>query len=214
MPSRAVPLVGVTGGIGSGKSSACLCFGRLGRTVISADLIARELTETNEEVRRAIIRDFGGAMYDQAGKLERSALGRIVFADPGKLRRLNAIVHPLVFSSLEETLDRLAPPAALPYVVVEAALIFESGMEKNLDSTVAVSAPEDVRIARVLARNTLTREEIIARMRSQLNPESVARRADFVIENTGTEQDLEIRVEFIDTTPSPPRRPGASPRLS
>lgn len=198
MPSKAVPLVGVTGGIGSGKSAACLCFERLGRKVISADLIARDLTETNDGVRGAIAREFGGAVFGPEGRLERSVLGRIVFADPGKLRALNGIVHPLVFSSLEETVARLAPEAARPYVVVEAALIFESGLDKNLDATVVVSAPEEIRIARVLQRNRLTREEIIARMRSQLAPEAIARRADFVIENGGTERELNVRVEFID----------------
>jgi dephospho-CoA kinase len=198
MPSKTVPLVGVTGGIGSGKSAACLCFERLGRRVISADLIARELTETNEAVRRAIAREFGDAMYDSAGKLQRTALARIVFADPVKLRALNTIVHPLVFSSLGETVARLNPSAARPYVVVEAALIFESGMDNSLDATVVVNAPEEVRIARVLRRSYLSREEIGARMRSQLPADDIARRADFVIENGGTEQELNLRVEFID----------------
>jgi len=199
MPSNAVPLVGVTGGIGSGKSAVCLCFERLGRVVMSADLIARELTETNAGVRRAISQKFGEGIYGQNGGLRRSELARIVFAQPAKLRALNSIVHPIVFSTLNDALVRLPLSEARPYVVVEAALIFESGMDKRLDAIVVVSAPEETRIDRVSRRDRLPREDIIERMRAQMSPEKTSRRGDFVVRNNGAEEDLMEKVKFIDS---------------
>jgi dephospho-CoA kinase len=198
MQSRPVPLVGVTGGIGSGKSAVCLCFQRLGRVVMSADLIARDLTEKNDGVRREIVQKFGAGIYTPEGRLLRNELARIVFAQPAKLRALNAIVHPLVFSTLNDDLVRLPASAGRPYVVVEAALIFESGMYRNLDATVVVKAPEEVRIERVARRDNLPREEIIARMRAQMSPEETSRRGDFIVENNGAENDLMERVMFVD----------------
>lgn len=198
MPSSPAPLVGVTGGIGSGKSVVCRCFERLGRVVLSADMIARDLTETDAGVRRAITEEFGPGVYAPDGRLLRSDLARIVFARPARLRALNAIVHPFVFSSLNEALLRLPASAGRPYAVVEAALIFESGMDKNLDATVVVRAPEEIRIDRVVRRDNLSREEIIARMRAQMSPVETSRRADFVIENSSAEEDLMDRVKFID----------------
>ncbi len=198
MPSKASPLVGVTGGIGSGKSAVCLCFEKLGRVVLSADRIARDLTEHNPGVRGAISRAFGPGVYDPHGTLRRSELARIVFAHPAKLRTLNDIVHPLVFSTLNDALAQLPAHAAEPYVIVEAALVFESGMDARLDATVVVRAPEELRIERVLGRDKLTREEIVARMRAQMPVEESAGRGDFVIENGGTEAELATRVQFVD----------------
>lgn len=198
MPNEPVPLVGVTGGIGSGKTEVCLCFRRLGRTVMSADLIARELTEKNAGVRRAISRAFGEGIYGPGGELHRSELARIVFGQPAKLRALNEIVHPLVFSSLNDSLLRLPEEATRPYVVVEAALVFESGMDRNLNATVVVRAAEETRIERVIRRDKLPREDIMARMHAQMPAEEASRRADFVIENNGAESNLMERVKFID----------------
>ncbi|HEX7571464.1 MAG TPA: dephospho-CoA kinase [Bacteroidota bacterium] len=198
MPSRPARLVGVTGGIGSGKSAVCQCFAGLGRVVMSADRIAHDLTETDAGVRRAIMEKFGAGIYSPDGRLRRSDLARIVFAHPAKLRALNAIVHPIVFSSLNDALIGLPASAGRPYVVVEAALIFESGMDKNLDATVVVSAPEEIRIERVARRDNLPRDEIIARMRSQMSTGEISRRGDFVVENRGAEEDLLEKVKFID----------------
>ncbi len=198
MQNRPVPLVGVTGGIGSGKSAVCRCFERRGRVVLSADRIARELTDDNPGVRRAIAQKFGSAVYSPEGKLRRGELARLAFGDPAKLRALNAIVHPLVFSSLNEALALLPESKSRPYVVVEAALIFESGMDKRLDATVVVRAPEELRIARVLARDAMRRDDVVARMRAQMSPEESAGLAGFVIENAGTEDELAVKVGFID----------------
>jgi dephospho-CoA kinase len=165
---------------------------------MSADLIARDLTETDPGVRKAITEKFGAGIYSPEGRLRRSDLARIVFGHPAKLRALNAIVHPLVFSSLNTALLALPASRGRPYAVVEAALVFESGMDRSLDATVVVSAPEEIRIDRVVRRDNLPRDEIVARMRAQLSPGETSRRADFVIENRGAEGELMERVKFID----------------
>ena len=128
-----------------------------------------------------------------------SELARIVFAHPARLRVLNAIVHPLVFSSLNDALARLPASRANPYVIVEAALVFESGMDKNLDAVVVVTAPEEVRVARVVHRDNIPEADVARRMRAQVSPAESSRRGDFVVDNGGSEDDLAVRVKFVDT---------------
>lgn len=198
MPSKPPPLVGVTGGIGSGKSSVCRQFEALGRTVIAADRIARDLTERDPRVRDAVRKKFGDAMYAPEGPLRRQALAAIVFADAAKRRALNAIVHPPVFDAIAAAVAALPASSRSPYVIVEAPLIFESGMDKRLAATVVVRADEEVRIARVMQRDGMTREDVLARMKAQLSAATTAQRADFVIENNRDEAGLGPKVAFID----------------
>jgi len=198
MPNERVPLVGVTGGIGSGKSEVCRILGALGRTVISADAVAHALTEGDPAVRAAIVRAFGQEIYGPDGALRRGELARIVFGDDARRKALDAIVHPKVFASLEEALSRLPAAAQRPYVVVEAALVFESGMDRRLDATVLVRAAEEVRMERVMRRDGMARPDVLARMRAQIAPASAAAKADVIIDNDGTIGGLEERVVFVD----------------
>jgi len=186
-------------------------LGALGRTVLSADAIARALTEHDPAVRADIAREFGSAVYGPGGGLQRAELARIVFGDAARRRALNAIVHPRVFASLEEALARLPAGAGRPYAVVEAALIFESGMDRRLDATLLVRAPEEARIARAMRRDAIAREEVLARMRAQISPATAAPRADVVIENGGTLADLEQRVAFVDRMLTLRFAPGEAP---
>lgn len=198
MPNERPGLVGVTGGIGSGKSAVCRCFARLGRMVFSADEIARTLTEEDEKVREAIRRTFGMDVYGADGKLRRTELGRIVFANKAKLRALNAIVHPRVFEVLGASVARVPPSLQSPYVLVEAALVFESKMDERLDATIVVRASPQARIKRVLSRDGSLRADVLSRMRAQISPDAAAERADFVIENEGPLELLESKVAFLD----------------
>jgi dephospho-CoA kinase len=198
MPSKTAPLVGVTGGIGSGKSAVCREFAALGRSVVSADRIARDLTERDPRVRDAIRKKFGDAVYAPEGPLRRQALAAVVFADAAKRRALNAIVHPPVFDAIEAAVAALPASSRSPYVIIEAALIFESGMDKRLDATVVVRAGDDVRIARVMERDGLSREAVLARMKAQLSTAAKAQQADFVIDNNRGEEELGAKVAFID----------------
>jgi dephospho-CoA kinase len=193
-----VPLVGVTGGIGSGKSTVCRHFAALGRRVISADEIARELTEHDPATRAAIAGAFGAEIYDAGGALRRKDLAAVVFAHPAKLRALDRIVHPRVFEGIDRAVAALPPAAQHPYVIVEAALVFEAHMDEFLAATVVVRAAEENRIARVAGRDGASREDVLARMRAQMSPEEKAGLADFVIDNDSPEEGLGPKVAFVD----------------
>lgn len=191
--------VGVTGGIGSGKTVVCNLFARLGRTVLSADAIARTLTDTSPDIKASIRQAFGDEVFLPNGLVDRKALAARVFKNRSHLRTLNTIIHPHVFRSIEETLSQLPAEQKKPYVIIEAALIFESGMDKGLDFVVVVSADEKLRIDRVMKRDGVAREEVLARMQAQMDVEEALRRADFVLTNDGAEADLEKSVRFLDT---------------
>ena len=191
-------LVGVTGGIGSGKSVVCSLFSRLGRTVISADEIARNLTESDPTVRASIGKAFGQDLYRPDGSLDRRRLASIVFESAEALERLNSIVHPRVFKEIDRQLALLTVEKRRPYVVVEAALVFESGLDRKLDRVIVVDAIEETRISRVMERDGSSRQEVVARMSSQMSPEEKRKRADFVIQNDQTLQQLGEKVLFLD----------------
>jgi dephospho-CoA kinase len=197
MPSKPPHLVGVTGGIGSGKSSVCTIFAELGRTVISADNVAHHLTERDPAVRDAIMKAFGGQIYDARG-LKRKELASIVFSDPVRRKKLDKIVHPRVFDAIGGMVSQLPVAATLPYVIIEAALIFESGMDTILDATVLVRASEEHRLARIEARDGLSEAEVRMRFQSQNRPETNSRKAGYIIENDGPAEALFEKVRFID----------------
>lgn len=191
-------LVGVTGGIGSGKSAVCAAFERMGRAVFSADAIARALTLEDPSVRQEILTTFGPAIVAPSGGLDRKALAAVVFSDPAARRRLNAIVHPRVFTALAGALASNSPDRLIPYAIIEAALIYESGMDALLDYVIVVDAPEEERIRRTIERDRCTREEVLARIASQMSVHTKRLRADFVFENVGAVAALEDRVSFLD----------------
>ncbi len=191
-------LVGVTGGIGSGKSEVCREFERLGRTVLSADGIARELANTDREIREEIGAVFGPAVFTSDGSLKRKEIANIVFHNRELRDKLNAIIHPRVFIRIEEILSYLSSAARKPYVVIEAALIFESDMNKRLDYTIVVDAPEEIRIRRVMERDGCPREEVLARIAAQMSAHQKRERADFVLENNEAVTTLAGKVAFLD----------------
>lgn len=190
--------VGVTGAIGAGKSTVCRMLGRAGRTVISADEIARTILETDARVLAEVREEFGDGVFTTDGLPHRPSLARLVFSDPERLARLNAILHPRVFRELERRLAGLPPAAHIPYVAIEAALVYETGMEKKLDYVVVVQASEATRLARVTARDNVRDTDVRKRMRAQMAASAKAELADFLIENDGDERDLQERVLFID----------------
>ncbi len=196
---RSFRLVGVTGGIGSGKSTVCRSFAALGRLVLSADNVARELTEGDDVVRGAIRKEFGDKVFLADGSLDRAGLARIAFASEEATRRLNAIVHPRVFEELAHTLNAEPEARKEPYVVIEAALIYESGMDEWLDFVVVVDAPEAERIRRVLVRDKSTKDEVLKRIAAQLPVKDKLQWADFVIVNDQNAVNLDAKVRFVDS---------------
>lgn len=177
--------IGLTGGIGSGKSTVAKIFETLGIPVYYADAEAKRLMNSNETIKVAIRQHFGEAAYKN-GELDRKYLADIVFNDPGKLELLNALIHPVTINDAEEWMQR----QAAPYSIKEAALLFESGATENLDFIIGVYAPQSLRIKRVMKRDDLAPDEILKRINRQVNEEMKMKLCDFVI--TNNEQELLI----------------------
>jgi len=190
--------VGVTGGIGSGKSTVCRLFEQIGRSVVYADDIARSLAESDPEIRQEIMRAFGTDVYRPNGSLDRGKLAGIAFSNKRSKQRLDRIVHPSVFEEIDRHTERIALKGTEPYVLIEAALIFETRMDVRLDRVLVVTAPEELRIKRVVKRDGTSRKEVVSRMRAQLPQSAITERADIVIENSRDMNSLTDKVHFID----------------
>lgn len=172
--------VGLTGGIGSGKSAVAEVLREQGATVVDADLLAREVVAPGSDGLREIARAWPQAIGSD-GELDRTAMAAIVFADPAARTRLQAITHPRV-RARAEAIERDAPDGIVVHVV---PLLFEGDFWRRCDRTVVVIAPDAVRIARVIARDAVEREAVERRMAAQIDPALARTRADFVIENAG-----------------------------
>jgi len=179
--------VGITGGIGSGKSLVCKIFQCLGVPVYDADSRAKSLMTTDGILIQQIKKEFGDLSYDGQGNLNRKYLSEVVFGNQQKLNVLNSLVHPRVGVDYTQWVDA---NKALPYVLKEAALLFESGSYQQLDCVVVVSAPEDLRVQRVLKRDNRTEQQIRDIIKTQLSEEDKKSRANAII--TNDEQQLVI----------------------
>jgi dephospho-CoA kinase len=178
--------VGITGGIGSGKTTVCHLFEALGVPVYYADYWAKWLTTNDTAVKNAIMELFGAAAYLPDGTYHRAEVARQVFSDKEKLARLNAILHPAVEQHGQSWhRDRAAEGHA--YTLKEAALMIESGSYKHLDQLIVVTAPEMLRIQRVMQRDGLTEAEVRQRMSHQLPESEKIKLADRLIHNDGSE---------------------------
>lgn len=175
--------VGITGGIGSGKTTICRIFGTLGIPIYYADDAAKWLMQHDPDVRTAITEQFGAAMYLPEGILQRAALAAAVFGQPDRLRQLEAIVHPAVSKHTQAWID--TQPENTPYLLKEAAIMIESGAYRHLDRLVLVTAPIETRIARVLQRDGGDETAVRARIARQMPDEEKRRFADFIVNNDG-----------------------------
>lgn len=193
--------IGLTGGIGSGKTTVAKIFQILGIPVYYADEAARRLMNTNEEIKTAIIKNFGAEAYLN-GELNRKYLGSVVFSDKQKLDLLNSIAHPVTIRDAEEWIKR----QSTPYVVKEAALLFESSSAENLDYIVGVYAPQHIRVKRVIDRDQISVEDVMKRISRQLDEEEKMKRCDFVIVNNEQQlvipQVLELDKKFREGLPN------------
>lgn len=189
-------VVGITGGIGSGKTTACKIFEQLGVPVYYADNRAKELMVNDEKLKSRIMAAFGDQAYVN-GALNRAYLASQVFNSKDKLSVLNGIVHPAVADDFELWLERQKDAC---YVLKEAAILFESGAYQDVDISVLVIAPEQLRIERVVNRDGTTEEEVLRRMKNQWTQEHKIKLADHIITNDGTEllipQILELHRKF------------------
>lgn len=170
--------VGLTGGIGSGKSTITRIFEVLGVPVYDADAAARRIMNSDMELRKAIILNFGDRSYTAEG-LDRKYMASQVFENAEKLELLNALVHP---ATLQDA-DRWLAQQTSPYSIKEAALIFESGASQQLDTIIGVAAPLPLRLQRAMKRDAISKEEVMARMNRQLNESIKLKLCDHIIYN-------------------------------
>lgn len=170
--------VGLTGGIGSGKSTVARIFEVLGIPVYYADDAAKQIMNTDKDLKALLIKNFGEQTY-QNDQLDRAYLASIVFADGEKLKLLNSLTHPATIRDA----NRWMSEQTTAYVIKEAALLFESDAYKYLDKVIGVFAPQELRIKRVMDRDKVTRDEVISRMNRQMNEEEKMKRCDFIITN-------------------------------
>jgi dephospho-CoA kinase len=195
--------IGITGGIGSGKSMVCKIFGCLGIPVYDADSRAKSIMTTDGILVEQIKKEFGSLSYDADGGLNRNFLSSAVFGNAEKLKKLNELVHPRVALDGDQW---TAEQIGKKYVVREAALLFESGSYKKMDKIIVVTAPEPLRVKRVLVRDKQrTEEEVLKIIRNQIKEEEKVKKADFVLRNDETEllvpQVINLHQKFLMLSP-------------
>ncbi len=155
--------IGITGGIGSGKSTVCRVFKIIGIPIFEADQVAKQLLQTRSEIKEGLIHLFGKEVYSEDGTIDRKKLASIIFNDDVQLRKMNALVHPVVRNEFQQWVKQQNSP----YVIHEAAILFESGFYKMMDFTILVSAPEEERIQRVMQRDGVSEKQVKERLAKQ-----------------------------------------------
>lgn len=195
--------IGVTGGIGSGKSIVCNIFQQLGVPVYYSDKEAKQLMST-PLIMQQIKSVFGEQVLNEYGKPDNKKIAEIVFQNKALLDKLNAIIHPAVRNYFKEWAEKY-PDA--PYVMNESAIIFEHGLHKELDAVIAVLAPENIRIKRVMGRDGISEQDILQRIKNQMTDEERKQRANYIITNDGSvsviEQVLKINSLLLERIYSP-----------
>ena len=174
--------VGVTGGIGSGKSIVCSVFRNLGIKVYEADTEARRIMAEDPDIQKELLRNFGKRIFNDNG-LDRKYLADKIFSDSGARLLVNKLVHPKV----REDFRGWILEQEGPYVIEEAALLFESGAWKEMDLNILVLAREEIRVMRIMKRDGLKRQDVLARLASQIDPDEAAKLADLTIRNDENE---------------------------
>jgi dephospho-CoA kinase len=191
-----VLVVGLTGGIGSGKSTFAALLAERGAQIIDADAHGRDALRPDGPAWHSVVGQFGDeVLQHDSMEIDRKHLAAVVFNDPNKLAALNAIVHPMIFQKIADDLERLSGTDEI--VVLDAALIFEVGLDDSLDTLVAVTADLDLRKQRLQTQRRMDRADIEARMASQMNPEEIHERADVLVVNDGTLEDLGMEADRV-----------------
>jgi dephospho-CoA kinase len=176
--------IGITGGIGSGKSLICSIFSMLDVPIYNADLRGRRILETNSTVEKKVMALLGKKAYPEPGKPDRKYIASRVFTDKALLDKLNAIVHPAVKDDFEAYVEKHQD---YPYILKEAAIMIEAGTYKNLHGIIVITAPEDLRVSRVMARDGVSREDVMIRVEKQMSESERLKYADYIIYNDGSE---------------------------
>lgn len=189
-------VIGLAGGSGSGKTIVSDLFSRYNVLPINTDEIYHTLTSSQTPCLSSIVEEFGSNVLNERGTLDRKALGAIVYADAEKMGRLNTIAHYYVLCAVREIISD-AEQKGYRAAIVDAPLLFESGFDRECDAIVAVSADKEVRISRIIARDGISRDDAIKRISNQLSDEFLISRADFIITNNGSVDDLKRQIEHV-----------------
>jgi dephospho-CoA kinase len=187
--------VGLTGGVASGKTTAAKLFAELGAGIVDTDAVAREVVDFGEPGLEAVAAEFGDAILQSSGELDRRALRELVFRQPERRKRLEAILHPLIRA---RTAQRLAELAA-PYAIVVVPLMFETGFDTLVDRTAVVDCPEATQLARLQRRDGLEGSDAQAMLDAQLDRRARLSQADDIIDNSGDIEQLKTRVAALHT---------------
>ena len=179
-------VIGLTGGPATGKSLATAEFKRLGAAVVDADVISRQVTQKGSAVCAEITREFGAGILQKDGSIDRKALGRVVFSDGEKRKRLNEITHPAIIARIREEVAVFKKNSRL--IVVDAPLLFEAALDKEMDKTVVVFADEEKQIKRIVNRDGLGSDEAKRIIASQMPLSEKAGKADYRIDNNGAKE--------------------------
>ena len=189
--------VALTGGIGTGKSTASKILNELGACIFDADKEAKNILKNNETVQSELIAEFGTDIMSGDEKIDNNKLARIAFQDQDHQLRLNSIIHPYVFQEIDKNFDDVLEKSAHDIFVIDAALIYESGADTHMDYVIVITALLKVRMERALQRETLTRDEVLKRMDLQWPEEEKIALADFVIHNDSTEEEFRDSITDI-----------------
>jgi dephospho-CoA kinase len=190
-------MVGLTGGIASGKSLVARVFKDLGAHVIDADRIVHELLEPGQQACKEVVNHFGKDILLPNGAIDRRKLGEIVFNDPEKRAWLNSCLHPKVFNAYTVQVQHLQRRQPDTLVILDAALLIETGYHRTMDRLVVVYADREQQIKRLSLRDAFTREQAMARITSQMPLTEKRAHADYVIDNTGNREDTEVQARAV-----------------
>ncbi len=190
-------VVGLTGGLASGKSLVAGELRRLGAVVIDADEISREVTRPGMPAYRDIVERFGSEFLKEDGTIDRKRLGRYVFSHPEALSTLNSLTHPRILDEIERRIKGMERTERRGIIVVDAPLLFEVGLHRRMDRVIVVYADEERQIERLIKRDHLTREEATRRIKTQMPLSEKIKRADFVIDNNGTEEETLLQTQEV-----------------
>ncbi len=182
-------VLGLTGGIATGKSTADKFFEEKNIPIVDCDEIAHNIMNVNKPAWKDIKEIFGEKYLNEDQTINRKKLGKLVFNDPTKMKILNEITHPRIFQEMESQIAQYKSEG-YSLIIVDAPVLFESHSEKYYDKTLVISLPQDLQIKRLMARNNLTKEEALSRINSQMSLKEKEARATYVIENTGSVEDL------------------------
>lgn len=189
-------VVGLTGGIACGKSTVANMFMKLGCVIIDADKVAREVVEPGEQGLEGVIRRFGKGILDEQGRLDRKALGNIVFSDEQARHDLNTILHPLIRQRMADKKEE-ARKQNPPFILMDIPLLYESNQVHTVEAVIVVYVPAHLQLKRLMERDQLTMQEAQQRIESQMPIEEKKQKADFIIDNSGTQADTLIQVQNL-----------------